>query len=219
MDTLKNSNVIRPKHSGSRRVFENPLLEQLTRTHISVPISIFLSISAGLLYIAFARTALKDVLIPFLFLGGLLFFTLFEYLLHRYVFHMQPNSTLKKKIQYNMHGIHHEFPKDKGRLAMPPLLSVALASLFFGLFYVLMDTKVFGFLPGMLTGYAAYLFVHYIVHAYAPPKNFFKHLWINHAVHHYKDNKVVFGVSSPLWDYVFGTMPKKNLENSKNGNH
>ena len=33
-----------------------------------------------------------------------------------------------------------------------------------------------------------------------------KQLWINHAVHHYKDGNAVFGVSSPLWDYIFGTM-------------
>jgi sterol desaturase/sphingolipid hydroxylase (fatty acid hydroxylase superfamily) len=126
---------------------------------------------------------------------------------------MKPNSEIKKRIQYNMHGIHHEFPKDKGRLAMPPILSIILAVLFFGIFYLLMDTGVFGFLPGMLTGYASYLLVHYIVHIYSPPKNFFKYLWINHSIHHYKNNKVAFGVSSPLWDYVFNTIPTK--ENKK----
>jgi sterol desaturase/sphingolipid hydroxylase (fatty acid hydroxylase superfamily) len=198
----------KPKHSGTKRVFDNPLLERMTRTHIAVPISIFLTISAGLLYVAYLGTNMDKVLIPLLFLGGLLFFTLFEYMLHRYVFHMRPDSELKKKIQYNMHGIHHEFPKDKTRLAMPPVLSIFLAAVFFEIFYMLIDTKVFGFLPGMLTGYAGYLFVHYIVHAYPPPKNIFKQLWINHSIHHYKDNKMVFGVSSPLWDYVFGTMPK-----------
>jgi sterol desaturase/sphingolipid hydroxylase (fatty acid hydroxylase superfamily) len=57
-------------------------------------------------------------------------------------------------------------------------------------------------------GYAGYLFVHYIVHAYPPPKNRLKQLWINHSVHHYKDGKKAFGVSPPLWDYVFGTMPE-----------
>jgi sterol desaturase/sphingolipid hydroxylase (fatty acid hydroxylase superfamily) len=209
MENIEDYNVVKPKHSGSKKVFDNPLLERLTRTHISVPISIFLVLSAGLLYMAYLRTTLDKVLIPVLFFSGLLFFTLFEYILHRYVFHMRPDSALKKKIQYNMHGIHHEFPKDKSRLAMPPLLSVFLATVFFVIFYLLMDTKVFGFLPGMLTGYAAYLFVHYIVHAYSPPNNIFKQLWINHSIHHYKDNKMVFGVSSPLWDYVFGTMPKK----------
>jgi sterol desaturase/sphingolipid hydroxylase (fatty acid hydroxylase superfamily) len=209
MEHIEDQQVIKPKHSGTKTVFDNPLLERLTRTHISVPISMFLIISTGLLYFAYLHTTLDAVLIPFLFLGGLLFFTLFEYLLHRYVFHMHPNSELKRKIQYNMHGIHHEFPKDKARLAMPPVLSIFFSSLFFVIFYVLMDTKVFGFLPGMLTGYAGYLFVHYTVHAYPPPKNIFKHLWINHSIHHYKDSKMVFGVSSPLWDYIFGTMPKK----------
>jgi sterol desaturase/sphingolipid hydroxylase (fatty acid hydroxylase superfamily) len=200
---------IRPKNSGTRRVFENPILERLSRTHISVPITIFALISTGLLYYAFLFTNIRPALIPFLFLGGFIFWTLLEYMAHKHLFHMKPNSEMKRKIQYNMHGIHHEFPKDKDRLAMPPILSVLLAGIFFLIFYALMNTKVFGFLPGMLCGYAAYLFVHYIVHAYQPPKNFFKELWINHSIHHYKDSTVVFGVSSPLWDYIFGTMPKK----------
>ncbi|MBO9701620.1 MAG: sterol desaturase family protein [Sporocytophaga sp.] len=199
----------KPKNSGTKQLFDNPILERLSRTHISIPISIFIVISSVLLFYAFRYTTLPGILIPFLFLGGFLFFTLIEYLVHRFVFHMEPTSNFKKKIQYNMHGVHHEFPKDKDRLAMPPLLSITLALVLFAIFYSLMDTKVFGFLPGLLTGYASYLFVHFIVHAYAPPKNIFKELWVNHAIHHYKDNSTVFGVSSPLWDYVFGTMPPK----------
>ncbi|MCR6637729.1 MAG: sterol desaturase family protein [Sporocytophaga sp.] len=199
----------KPKNNGTKQLFDNPILERLSRTHISIPISIFVVISAVLLFYAFKYTPLPGYLIPLLFLGGFLFFTLIEYLVHRFVFHMEPTSSFKKKIQYNMHGVHHEFPKDKDRLAMPPLLSITLAVIFFVIFYSLMNTKVFGFLPGLLTGYASYLFVHYIVHAYAPPKNIFKELWVNHAIHHYKDNSTVFGVSSPLWDYVFGTMPPK----------
>ncbi|GAL83759.1 fatty acid hydroxylase [Sporocytophaga myxococcoides] len=202
----------KPKNSGTKQLFDNPILERLSRTHISIPISIFVVISAVLLYYAFRYTTLPGYLIPLLFLGGFLFFTLIEYLVHRFVFHMEPTSNFKKKIQYNMHGVHHEFPKDKDRLAMPPLLSITLAVIFFVIFYSLMNTKVFGFLPGLLMGYASYLFVHYIVHAYAPPKNIFKELWVNHAIHHYKDNSTVFGVSSPLWDYVFGTMPPKKKQ-------
>jgi sterol desaturase/sphingolipid hydroxylase (fatty acid hydroxylase superfamily) len=33
-------------------------------------------------------------------------------------------------------------------------------------------------------------------------------LWINHGTHHYKNGEMVFGVSSPLWDYLYGTMNK-----------
>lgn len=200
---------IKPKHVGTKKVFDNPILEKLSRTHIAVPITILLSIAAVLLYIAIEHTTINRVLIPFLFLSGLLFFSLIEYLAHRFLFHMAPTTEWKRKFVYTVHGVHHEFPKDKDRLAMPVPASLFLASVFFGIFYLLLDTKVFGFLPGMLTGYCSYLFVHYIVHAYQPPKNLFKHLWINHSMHHYKDTNQIFGVSSPLWDYVFGTYPRK----------
>jgi sterol desaturase/sphingolipid hydroxylase (fatty acid hydroxylase superfamily) len=67
----------------------------------------------------------------------------------------------------------------------------------------------FVIIPVFIMGYASYLVIHYIIHAYAPPKRGpFKILWINHAFHHYKDESVAFGVSSSLWDFVFGTLPK-----------
>jgi sterol desaturase/sphingolipid hydroxylase (fatty acid hydroxylase superfamily) len=108
-----------------------------------------------------------------------------------------------------MHGLHHEFPKDKGRLAMPPLLIIPIAFMFLYIFWLMIGDLSYAFTPGFLIGYAGYLCVHYIVHAFPPPKNFFKTLWINHGIHHYKDPDVAFGVSSPLWDHVFGSLPKK----------
>lgn len=203
---------IKPKHSGSKKIFDNPFLEKLSRTHISVPIGMFVGFSMVLLWYAFLYTTLSASLIPILFFSGFFAFTLIEYLLHRFLFHMKPDKKWKQNVTYGIHGIHHEFPKDKGRLAMPPIVSLLLAVTLFVVFYSLMNTKVFGFLPGLMTGYAFYLFVHYIVHAYPPPNNAFKQLWINHSIHHYKDNTVVFGVSSPFWDYVFGTMPKKEKQ-------
>ncbi len=196
---------IRPKHSGTKQIFKSPLLEKLSRTHISIPISLFVLLSVVLLYIAIQYTSLSVFSVVWLFFAGLLTWTFVEYMAHRYVFHMKPTNELKRKLQYAFHGVHHEYPKDQTRLAMPPLMSIFIATLLFTIIYSLINTSVFGFLPGFLLGYASYLFVHYIVHAYPPPNNFFKELWLNHAVHHYKDDKIVFGVSSPLWDYVFGT--------------
>jgi 4-hydroxysphinganine ceramide fatty acyl 2-hydroxylase len=92
---------------------------------------------------------------------------------------------------------------------MTPLISVLYTLIFYAVFSFLMGEYTLYFLPGILLGYAAYLVVHYMVHVYQPPKNFLKVLWFNHAVHHYKDPDVAFGVSSPLWDYLFGTMPQK----------
>ena len=197
---------IKPQNQGTKKLFENPVLEKLTRTHISVPLVVFFSYSAALLYWSITHTALSLGVTVSMFLVGFLSFTLVEYLIHRYVFHMAAHTEQRAKLQYTLHGVHHEFPKDKERLAMPPVVSITLATLLLFLFRLILGDFVFSFLPGFLVGYAAYLSVHYMIHAYQPPRNFLKVLWINHSVHHYKNGEVVFGVSSPLWDYVFGTM-------------
>ena len=111
-----------------------------------------------------------------------------------------------------MHGVHHDHPKDKDRLSMPPVLSISLATLLLLFFRTIMGDFAFSFTAGFLVGYANYLLVHYVVHIHRPPKNFFRQLWINHSIHHYRDGEIIFGVSSPLWDYVYGTMERKNRE-------
>jgi sterol desaturase/sphingolipid hydroxylase (fatty acid hydroxylase superfamily) len=199
---------IRPKNAGTKALFSNPILERFSRTHIAVPVSLFSILSVGLLYYALAAKNLLLLPTLGLFVAGFFFFTLLEYLAHRYFFHMEPTNKLKTKVQYAIHGIHHEYPKDKDRLAMPPLLALVYAMLLFLAFRLLLGEYTFAFLPGMLLGYATYISVHYIVHAYQPPNNIFKTLWVHHAIHHYKDHTVAFGVSSPMWDYIFRTMPK-----------
>jgi sterol desaturase/sphingolipid hydroxylase (fatty acid hydroxylase superfamily) len=197
----------KPKNNGTKQLFQNPILERLTRTHIAVPISLFIGISAGLIYYGAVSTNLAVWQLIVLFFVGLFVFSFVEYNVHRRIFHMEPDTPRKAKIQYTIHGVHHEYPKDKDRLAMPPLLSLAISSALGGILYLIMGDYMFGFLPGFLTGYATYLFVHYAVHAFAPPKNFLKVLWVNHGIHHYKDHNKAFGVSSPLWDWVFRTLP------------
>lgn len=202
---------ILPKNKGTQKLFQNPILEKLTRTHIAVPLTIFTVFSAALLVWSVTHTTLSASTTIGLFLLGVIAFTWVEYMVHRHVFHMKTYSALREKLQYTMHGVHHEFPKDKDRLAMPPLLSVTIATILLLLFRVAMGDLVFAFLPGFLVGYAAYLAVHYMVHAFAPPKNFFRVLWINHGSHHYKNGELIYGVSSPLWDYIYGTMREKKL--------
>jgi sterol desaturase/sphingolipid hydroxylase (fatty acid hydroxylase superfamily) len=198
-----------PKNKGTKQLFDNPILEKLSRTHISVPLIVFFLYSGGLLYWSITHTTLDPWKTIGLFATGLIAFTWVEYNVHRYVFHMPTYSRFREKLQYTMHGVHHEFPKDKDRLAMPPLLSITISTVLLLLLRVVMGDLAFAFLPGFLVGYAAYLGVHYMVHVYQPPKNAFKSLWVNHSVHHYKHGEYVFGVSSPLWDYIYGTMREK----------
>lgn len=191
------------------QLFSSKLLENLSRTHISVPVTLYFIISLGLLYTAFLYTEMNAVSIVGLFVFGILLFTLIEYSMHRFVFHMKPTTKTREKIAYNFHGVHHDYPKDTKRLAMPVPVALLIAIALFGLFWMIMNYFTYAFLAGVLVGYASYLLVHYIVHVYNPPKNIFKWLWIYHAVHHYKDSSIYFGVSSPLWDFVFGTRDKK----------
>ncbi|MFT5616856.1 MAG: sterol desaturase/sphingolipid hydroxylase (fatty acid hydroxylase superfamily) [Arenicella sp.] len=190
-------------------LFKNPILEKLSRTHISIPLAIFAIISATVAYYGITEVGLPASRVATFYVVGFFFFTLVEYLAHRFVYHMEPDKKWKEELAYKFHGVHHDYPKDKTRLALPPIVSIIIASALFGIFYLVMGVNAFGFLPGLLTGYATYLGVHYIVHAYRPPNNFFKALWVNHGVHHYKHSDKAFGVSSPLWDYVFRTMPPK----------
>lgn len=194
--------------NGTKQLFSNPVLERLSRTHISIPLTLYSLISIGFIYYGATEIGLSTAALVILFATGFIFFTLLEYIAHRYLFHMAPTTKVKAKIQYNMHGVHHEYPKDKDRLAMPPLMFMVYLLVFFFVFRLILGDLIWGFLPGALMGYSTYLFVHFAVHAYQPPKNFLKILWVHHAIHHYKDPERAYGVSSPLWDYVFGTMPK-----------
>jgi sterol desaturase/sphingolipid hydroxylase (fatty acid hydroxylase superfamily) len=199
----------KPKNTGTKQLFKNPILEKLTRTHILVPLIIFNAFGGWLAYYGITEGLISGSMVAITFVLGALAFTWVEYNVHRHIFHMLPTNKLKESIQYKFHGVHHEYPKDKTRLAMPPAVSIFLAIGFFYFFRFLMGDYVFGFLPGFLFSYTYYLGVHYAVHAFRPPNNFLKVLWVNHGIHHYKDHDRAFGVSSPLWDFIYRTLPQK----------
>jgi sterol desaturase/sphingolipid hydroxylase (fatty acid hydroxylase superfamily) len=199
---------VRPKHKGSAQLFQHPVLERMTHTHIALPVSIFLITATISLYYGLTHGFITGLSAFGLFLGGWLLFTLVEYLVHRFLYHMPASTPRKARMQYVMHGVHHEYPKDKSRLAMPPIITVFVASLLFFIFRFTFGASSFGLLAGFTFGYALYLFVHYAIHAYAPPKNFLKFWWLHHSQHHYRQDEIAFGVSTTLWDHIIGTMPK-----------
>ncbi len=190
----------------SIQLFDNPILESLTHTNSAVVISVLTLISFGVFAYGMVYFELETVTMVLLLILGFVFFTLAEYLIHRFIFH-SGEYTNTAKWQFKMHGIHHATPTDEQRLAMPLPLSLLLASIFFLAFWLVMRNYAFFFFPGFLLGYSFYLLVHYLIHLRRPPKNIFRILWKHHQVHHYKDDHAAFGVTTPLWDIVFGTMP------------
>lgn len=200
---------LRPKNSGTDSLFTSGWLEKFTRTHISVPVTMHLVIVAIVCYLAWGRLPILSF--AGVFLGGWLFWTFAEYWIHRYVYHVHTQKKWLLKIQHMGHGIHHQYPKDPTRLAMPPLPALLLVTAFFSLFWLLMGTYALAFLPGFLFGYVLYISLHYAEHRFKAPRfGPLNRLWKIHAMHHYKYPETkAFGVSTLLWDAVFGTLPPK----------
>jgi sterol desaturase/sphingolipid hydroxylase (fatty acid hydroxylase superfamily) len=200
-------------NKGQAQLFTNNYLEYLTKTHPLVIWGLYLPVLILLPYYANARLNFAVLTIFLTFVSGVIFWTLTEYLLHRFAFHHHPKTAKGKKINYILHGNHHEYPRDKERLFMPAVPSLILASGFFALFYLVLGKFVFSFFPGFMFGYLMYGSMHYAIHAWNPPFKWMKGLWRNHHLHHYKHSDLGFGVSSTLWDHVFGTM--YDLKNEK----
>ncbi len=198
-------------NKGQARLFQNQYLEYLTKTHPLVIWSIYVPIIGFMLYYSGTEGKLSVPIILFTFLAGMFFWSFFEYCIHRFAFHFIAESPRAIKFVYLIHGNHHEYPRDKERLFMPPVPSLILASVIFSILYLAFSQlgireNVFCFFPGFMLGYLMYGTMHYAIHAWNPPFKWMKPLWRNHHLHHYKNDHMGFGVSSTLWDHVFGTM-------------
>ena len=201
---------------GQAQIFKNPFLESLTKTNPLQNVIVYGSVIIGLIALAIVKIGLDPWVVVGLFTVGLFFWTFAEYMLHRYVFHWVTEAKWSQRFHFIMHGSHHQYPRDKERLLMPPGPGILMGSILFGLFYVVFwvfgaPKLTFGFFPGFFTGYLLYSFVHRATHVMRPPKRF-KKLWMHHSLHHYRYPDKAFGVSNTLWDRVFGTMPPKGTE-------
>ena len=194
----------------SARLFKSDFLEVFSHVHPSVPLIIFIPVMSYSLYQAAVNPVLSDGSIVGLFFAGLFFWTLTEYLLHRFVFHYKPTSKWGKYLHFMMHGVHHDYPNDSLRLVLPPVVSIPLATLFYVLFIaVLGPTNTPAFFAGFILGYMIYDSWHYASHHFSMKAPFWLFLKQYHMLHHYQDPQTRFGVSTPIWDYVFGTTATK----------
>jgi sterol desaturase/sphingolipid hydroxylase (fatty acid hydroxylase superfamily) len=188
----------------SLRLFQSDFLEKLTKVHPITPVLIFTPVVIFLIWEAYKVFHLNLVSISGLFVGGALFWTIFEYTLHRYVFHFEPEEGFFKKVHFLFHGIHHAYPRDSRRLVMPPSVSIPLSAAIYFLCTLIFPTRTLpGFFAGFLFGYLCYDMIHFGIHNL----NFKNKAWMairnHHYRHHYNDKTRGFGVSSPLWDLIF----------------
>jgi sterol desaturase/sphingolipid hydroxylase (fatty acid hydroxylase superfamily) len=194
--------------AASPPMFESGLLNFFSRVHPVMPAVIFVPVITAM-WLLGDRDGYGAGQMALLTLAGVGVWTLTEYWLHRLVFHWEPKFRGGDRFHFVIHGVHHDHPNDKLRLVMPPAASIPLAAIFFGLF-----TLVFGgpaaypIFSGLILGYLVYDYTHYHLHHHVPRTTLGKRLREQHMRHHFQDHRYGFGVSSPLWDVVFRTLPR-----------
>lgn len=194
----------------SIRLFKSDFMESLTHVHPITPLIFWTPVILWF----FNQGLTVDKLSPAIFLlvaiFALIVWTFTEYFLHRFVFHFKSNSRAGKYIIFLFHGIHHDDPNDKTRLVMPPVPAVIIVT---GLYYIFkfmvpalwLNT----FMGWFLVGYLIYDYIHYATHHFPMKGKVARYLKKWHIQHHHTKEPVQYGVSNPLWDYIFGTVPKK----------
>jgi dihydroceramide fatty acyl 2-hydroxylase len=199
---------------ASPKMFESRLLDFFSRVHPTVPGIIFAPV-----ILAMALWSLEHRSVPatvgLVFVGYLLW-TLFEYWLHRLVFHFEPQEGIGARMHWIIHGVHHDHPNDPMRLVMPPAVSVPLGALVFGALYLAFGA---GWAPGLaagfFVGYLIYDMLHYYLHHFAPRGRLGRMLRERHMRHHFQDDTRGFGISAPYWDEIFRTSPRGPSRNER----
>lgn len=195
------------------RLFKNPILEYFSHIHPITPVIVFVPFALIFLYMSLTTVGILNTI--FLFVVGVLLWTIFEYSFHRWAFHYHPKSIPGKKLHFLVHGIHHDYPRDRTRLVMPLLVSVPLAILFYFIFQSLFGVFHYTVFAGFILGYVAYDSIHFATHHMPMKGKIGKYLKEYHLRHHYNDEHTAYGVSNPLWDYVFSTVPP-HIKEEKN---
>lgn len=194
------------------RMFDNSVLESLTRIHFTVPLFIFIPVIFYFGYRSVFVFDLSWLKIAAYIILGLGVWTLTEYVLHRFLFHWKPPGKIGERMHFIFHGVHHDYPSDSKRLVMVPTVSIPLSALFYLLFKVMLGPlNVAPFFIGFLIGYLFYDMTHYAIHHFNIKSKFWLEMKHHHMLHHYKDMNHGYGVSSKLWDLIFrSTFPDKH---------
>jgi sterol desaturase/sphingolipid hydroxylase (fatty acid hydroxylase superfamily) len=140
---------------------------------------------------------------------GIVGWTLLEYVLHRWLGHdprTRPNPFAAEHVRHHSEGDYFAPTSKKVivGLVTTPLLAipaVALTGPAVGL----------AFVTGFVTMYVAYEVVHRRDHTHPGIGAYGRFLRRHHFYHHFVDPSANHGVTSPVWDWVFGTLRRPGV--------
>lgn len=131
------------------------------------------------------------------FAAGLLAWTMVEYVIHGVLGHQHRTFVTA------LHDVHHRDPRAVFALGAWIPTAVVLIG----------GWAMFGWAPGVIfyggivCGFVAYEYVHYRIHFARASCAVEARLRARHLAHHMSEPDAIFGVTSRIWDVVFGTEP------------
>jgi sterol desaturase/sphingolipid hydroxylase (fatty acid hydroxylase superfamily) len=147
-----------------------------------------------------------------LFGAGLLLWTLLEYMIHSLAFHHTIRFLRLQSVQAS-HSQHHHFPNDPQYMMSRLGFTVPVALALSGCLYLVLGLEAaVPVIAGLILGYLVYEVLHYQIHCRRKARWLPRALVRHHLYHHHKDQACCYGVTSPLWDWVFGTTPPRRRQ-------
>jgi hypothetical protein len=154
------------------------------------------------------RLLLMSVWSAVLFISfGFLSWGLIEYVLHRFIFHYDARSQIGRKLLYEAHISHHEDPERRSRHVASLILSTPVAVVYWLLAWAATGSWAVASLlfVGMAGGYLYYQWIHFQCHHGKSRLRVLRYLRKYHLLHHHQTPELRFGVTSPIFDFVFRT--------------
>lgn len=198
------------------RLFKSDFLEILTITPwylvpiVWLPVICYYIYDGSLRYMKITRDPSPLIPITLCVLFGIFLWTLVEYSLHRWVFHMEPSGKSKAAIiiHFTIHGLHHKVPFDTRRLVFPPFPAAIVVYVSYHLLtYALPPSIIRLVLGGAILGYVIYDMIHFYLHYGSPEEGtYLYNMKRYHNQHHFVHHDSGFGISNKVWDSIFGTM-------------
>jgi hypothetical protein len=153
-----------------------------------------------------------------------------EWLIHVYLLHSPPFMLFGRRIEIvsaREHRAHHEHPGVLSGVLLPVgavivfalMIAAVTYAMSFPVAFVLGGDRLAGAATGLIAAYsilAGYEWTHFLIHTpYRPKRRYFKAIWRNHRLHHFKNERFWFGVTSTVGDRAIGTAPdQRTVERS-----
>jgi hypothetical protein len=141
----------------------------------------------------------------------LAYWPLHEWLLHVFTLHAKPKKLGRFTLDFPVakaHRAHHLDPWDLD-LVYVPLSTYLLLPFIWALFFLVLPTPLALSAATVYFGLSLfYEWIHFLTHTrYVPRGWWYKRIWLNHRLHHFKNEKHWFGVTRLLGDKLLGTAP------------